>query len=105
MNSEFEALLRNGTWTLVRPKPNINLVGCKWVYRIKRKDDGTIDRFKARLVAKDYHQQHGIDFHETFSPVVKPATIRLVLSIVVTHRWTIRQLDIQNAFLHGLLQE
>jgi len=68
------------------PKPsNANLVGCKWVYRIKRKANGDIDRFKARLVAKGFHQQESVDFSETFSPVVKPTTVRLVLSLTVSH--------------------
>ncbi|GLT71533.1 hypothetical protein SLA2020_435440 [Shorea laevis] len=105
MNMEFTALMHNGTWTLVPPQSTMNLVGCKWVFKIKRKSDGSIDRYKARLVAKGYHQQPGIDFDETYSPVVKPTTIRMVLSLAVTNDWPIRQLDVQNAFLHGDLQE
>jgi histone deacetylase 1/2 len=97
--------MKNKTWHLVpRPKGK-NVVGCKWVYKIKRKEDGTVDRYKARLIAKGFKQQYGIDYEETFSPVVKAATIRLVLSIVVSKGWSLRQLDVQNAFLHGLLEE
>jgi histone deacetylase 1/2 len=102
---EFTALLQNNTWDLVPAKSNINLVGNKWVYRIKTHANGTVERYKARLVAKGYHQQHGVDFLETFSPVIKQGTIQLVLSIALSQRWCIRQLDIQNAFLHGLLDE
>jgi hypothetical protein len=105
MNNEFDALLKNGTWSLVPFSPQMNVVGSKWVFRIKRKANGDIERYKACLVAKGFHQQPGIDFAETYSPVVKPITIRTVLSIAVSASWEIRQVDVSNAFLHGLLQE
>jgi histone deacetylase 1/2 len=105
MDTEYQALAKNQTWHLVpRPKGK-NIVGCKWVYKIKRKADGSVDRYKARLVAKGFKQKYGIDYEETFSPVVKAATIRLILSIAVSRGWSLRQLDVQNAFLHGLLDE
>jgi hypothetical protein len=105
MNEEFDALLQNGTWDLVPSSHTMNIIGCKWVFRIKRHADGSIERHKARLVAKCFHQQPGLDYGETFSPVVKPVTIRTVLSLAVARGWSIRQLDIKNAFLHGLLDE
>lgn len=80
-------------------------MGCKWVYRTKKNSDGSIHRYKARLVAKGFHQQPGIDYAETFGPVVKPATIRTVLSLAVSNNWPLRQLDVKNAFLNGHLQE
>lgn len=80
MADEVNALLKNGTWSLVPFHPSINLIGCKWVYHIKYKADGTIERHKARLVAKRIHQQYGLDFTKTFSPVVKPMTTLLVIS-------------------------
>jgi histone deacetylase 1/2 len=71
---------------LVSPPTHANIVGCRWIYKIKRKADGAIERYKARLVAKGFHQREGVDFSETFSPVIKHATIRLVISIAVTYK-------------------
>jgi histone deacetylase 1/2 len=81
------------------------LIDCKWVYRIKKKADGSIDRYKARLVAKGFKQRYGLDYEDTFSLVVKIATIRTVLSIYVSQGWSLWQLDDKNAFLHGVLEE
>ncbi|KAM2500587.1 hypothetical protein PS1_042589 [Malus domestica] len=83
MADEFNALQRTGTWTLVPYKSSMNVLPNKWVYRIKKNSDGSIERFKARLVANGFHQQDGIDLWETFSPVVTHATIRLILSIAL----------------------
>ena len=87
------------------PPPGQNIIGCRWVYKLKHNSDGSISRYKARLVAKGFYQQAGLDFDETFSPVVKPPTVRIVLSLAAQHQWSLRQLDISNAFLHGFLKE
>lgn len=105
MQLEYTALLQNKTWVLVPPTATQNVVDCRWLFKIKQNSDGSIDRYKARLVAKGFTQRPGIDFHDTFSPVIKPTTIRLVLSIAVKSCWPIRQLDINNAFLQGHLDE
>ncbi len=105
MDSEYHAVMKNKTWHLVPPKRGLNVIDCKWVYKIKRKADGSLDRYKARLVAKGFKQRYGIDYEDTFSPIVKAATIRTILSIAVSRGWTLRQLDVQNAFFHGILEE
>ena len=105
MQEEFIALRRNQTWSLVPCPSNRPVIGCRWIYKTKFSPNGQVDRFKARLVAKGYHQEGGIDYHETFSPVIKVTTIRLLLSLAISKNWQIRQLDISNAFLHGDLKE
>ena len=105
MHEEMDALIQQHTWSLVPLPPNKNLVGCKWIYKIKRNPDGTIARHKARLVAKGFSQEAGLDYHETFSPVVKPTTVRVILSLAATKGWKLNQLDVKNAFLHGFLGE
>lgn len=82
-----------------------NVIDCKWVFKIKRKSNWTIDRYKARLVAKGFKQWYGINYEDTLSFVVKATTIRLVLSIVVSKGWNLRQIYVKNVFLHGILKE
>ena len=105
MDKEFEALQRQGTWTLVPPSASQNIVGYKWVFKLKHNSDGSISRYKARLVAKGFHQQYGVDFEETFSPVIKPPTVRIILSLAVQFNWPSRQLDVINTFVLSLLKE
>ena len=105
MDAEMSALNANHTWDLVPRPPHANIVGCRWLYRHKFDSHGLLDRYKGRLVAQGFSQQPGLDFDDTFSPVVKPATIRTVLSIAISQNWPIHQLDVKNAFLHGDLTE
>lgn len=80
-------------------------MNCKWFFKIKRDSDGSILRYKAGLVAKGFHQSPDIDYNKTFSPVVKPITIRVLLMLAFAHGWSIRQIGINNAFLHGILTD
>ncbi|GJS96815.1 ribonuclease H-like domain-containing protein [Tanacetum coccineum] len=105
MYDEYNALVKNGTWILVPRPSDVNLVLSMWLFKHKFHADGTLSRYKAQLVANGSNQQHGVDFDETFSPVVKPATIRTVLSLAVSRQWPIHQLDVKNAFLNGDLSE
>jgi hypothetical protein len=105
MADEYKALIDNDTWCLVPRPPGANVVSGKWIFKHKYHSDGTLARHKARWVVQGFSQQHGIDYDETFSPVVKPPTIRAVLSIAASRSWPIRQLDVKNAFLHGHLEE
>lgn len=102
---EMNSQMQNLTWNLVPRDPSYNLVGCRWVFRIKQLADGSVDRFKSRLVAKGFNQRPGIDYFETFNPVVKQPTIRLVLGQVIARGWVLRQLDVNNAFLQDDLTE
>ncbi|KAJ9555155.1 LOW QUALITY PROTEIN: hypothetical protein OSB04_009769 [Centaurea solstitialis] len=105
MDAEMAPILSNYTWDLV-PKPSdANIVGNRWLFRHKFDSNGRLERYKARLVAQGFSQQPGLDFDDTFSPVVKPATIRTVLSISISRNWPIHQFDVKNAFLHGDLTE
>jgi hypothetical protein len=105
MQDEMDALHANHTWTLVPKTSDMNLVSSKWIFKVKTQSDGTINKYKARLVARGFTQLPGLDYDETFSPVVKPGTIQLILSIGLSHGWLIRELDASNAFFHGDLHE
>ncbi|PKU80918.1 Retrovirus-related Pol polyprotein from transposon TNT 1-94 [Dendrobium catenatum] len=105
MADEFFALQTQGTWSLVSPPLNSSVLGCKWTYHLKLHSDGSIAKHKARLVALGNHQEYGMDYTETFSPVAKLPTIRILLTIALHNDWPVQQLDVVNAFLHGSLSE
>ncbi|RVW70009.1 Retrovirus-related Pol polyprotein from transposon RE1 [Vitis vinifera] len=105
VQDEIDALEKNGTWTITDLPVGKRPVGCKWIFTIKYKADGSVERFKARLVARGFTQSYGIDYQETFAPVAKLNTIRILLSLAVNQDWCLQQLDIKNVFLNGDLEE
>ena len=105
MEEEMESMRSNNVWELVDLPEGRKAIGNKWVLKIKRLADGSIERYKARLVAKGYTQQEGIDYEETFSPVVRFTSIRLILAIVASLDLELHQMDVKTAFLNGNMEE
>ncbi|KAK8938435.1 hypothetical protein KSP39_PZI011029 [Platanthera zijinensis] len=105
MNEEINMVEKNKTWKLVEPPANKEIIGLKWVYKIKENGDGTINKYKARIVAKGYSQISGIDFNETFAPVARLETIRAIISYAAQNRLKLYQLDVKSAFLNGEIRE
>ncbi|KAE9589571.1 putative RNA-directed DNA polymerase [Lupinus albus] len=105
IRKELTALNDNKTWIIFHLPSNKRAIGCKWVFKTKHKSDGSIERHKARLVAKGFTQTEGVDFLETFSPVIKMTTIRVIFALAFAYNWHLHQLDINTAFLHGDLKE
>ncbi|KAJ0576790.1 putative RNA-directed DNA polymerase [Helianthus annuus] len=105
MESELQAIVKNKTWKLVPLPPNKSAVGVKWVFKLKHGEDQKGIKYKARLVAKGYSQQPGIDFQETFAPVARFETVRIMLSVAASMGWLVHQMDVKSAFLNGELNE
>ena len=105
MNVEIEALEANHTWILTDLPPNKSTIGCKWVYKVKHKADGLVERYKAKLVAKGYTQIEGQDYFDTFSLVAKISIVVLLLALAAVNNCHLKQLDVNNAFMHGDLDE
>jgi transposase InsO family protein len=105
IKSEHKSLVDNQTWELVEKPKDRKLVSCKWVFKVKHNADGSVERYKARLVARGFTQTEGVDYHETYAPVVKMTSIRVLLSIVAIHDLELHQMDVKTAFLNGVLEE
>ena len=97
--------MQNETWELVPPPEGKNIVGSRWVFKVKRNSDGNVERFKARLVAQGYSESHGLDYQEVFSPVLHNTSIRSLLAVVNICDWEVHQMDAKTAFLQGDLQD
>ncbi|XP_075092389.1 uncharacterized protein LOC142172624 [Nicotiana tabacum] len=105
MQLEIDALEDNHTWSIIDLPPGKTPIGYRWVYKIKYKASGKVEKFKARLVAKGYSQKEGLDYGKTFSPVAKIVTIRSIITLAASKQWLIFQMDVNNAFLNGDLIE
>lgn len=105
MDSELSSLQKNHTWSLVDLPEGRKVIDNKWIFKLKHNSAGDIERFKARLVVRGFTQQHGIDYLETFSPVVKLTSVRLILAIAASHSLKLKQFDVETAFLYGSLDE
>ena len=105
MSQELEALEATGTWEVVPRPPQSFPITCKWIYKVKTKSDGSVERCKARLVARGFQQTHGQDYDETFAPVAHMTTVRTLVAVAAVRSWNISQMDVKNAFLHGDLHE
>ena len=104
-NEEIKALEKNNTWSITELPKGKKTVGCRWLVTMKYKSDGSIERYKSRLVAKGYTQSYGIDYQETFAPVAKLNTVRVLMSIASNLDWPLFQLDVKNAFFNGIIEE
>lgn len=105
INEEMKSLIQNKTWHLVDLPKNRRAISNRWVFKIKTKPNGDVDRYKARLVVKGFTQKYGIDYQETFSPVAKPSSIKMILSIAAKENLKLKQVDVKTAFLYGSLDE
>uniref|UniRef100_A0A2N9EJW8 Integrase catalytic domain-containing protein n=1 Tax=Fagus sylvatica TaxID=28930 RepID=A0A2N9EJW8_FAGSY len=105
MADELDALHKTHTWDMTTLPPGKSAVGCKWVYKIKTRADGSVERYKARLVARGFTQEYGIDYEETFAPVARLTSVRSLLAVAAVRHWPLFQMDVKNAFLNGDLLE
>jgi hypothetical protein len=105
MMEEYSSIMKNDIWEVVLWPEGKSMIGSRWIYKIKHVADGKVDKFKARFVAKGFSQKEGIDFSETFAPVVRYSSIRAVISIAAKLGWQIHQMDVKTAFLNGVIEE
>jgi hypothetical protein len=105
MVEEYASIMKNDVWEVVPRPEGKSMIGSRWIYKIKHVADGSVEKFKARFVAKGFSQKEGIDYDETFAPVARYTSIRAVISIAVEMGWKIHQMDVKTTFLNGIIEE
>ena len=105
MKEELDALHKTGTWDLVDLPSGKSSISCKWVYKIKTQSNGTVDRYKARLISSGFTQEYEIDYEETFAPVARLSSVRTLLAIYAARKWLLFQMDVKNVFINGEISE
>jgi hypothetical protein len=105
MQEEIDSIHMNDTWELTELPHDKKKIGTKWVYKTKYNSDGSVERHKAILVAKGFTQRYGIDYEETFAPVARQETVRMMISLRAQKKWSIHHMDVKSAFLNGYLEE
>jgi hypothetical protein len=105
MVEEYASIMKNDVWEVVPRPEGKSVIGSKWIYKIKHVADGSVEKFKARFVAKGFSQKEGVDYDETFAPVARYTSIRAVISIAAEMGWKIHQMDVKTTFLNGIIEE
>lgn len=105
MAKEYESIIHNDVWEVVPRPQGKSVLSSKWLYKIKHGDDGSIEKYKARFVAREFSKKEGIDYDEIFAPVACYTTIWSIVALAVSQRWYLHQMDVKSAFLHGFLKE
>ena len=105
MVEKFQAFQQTDTWDIVPRPANVQPVSCKWIFKVKHRPDGSIERHKSRVVAREFTQEHEIDYDENFAPIAQMTTVRTLLTVAAVQYWPLYQMDMKNAFLHGSLTE
>jgi hypothetical protein len=105
MMEEYASIMKNDVWEVVLRPEDKKVVGSKWIYKVKHAVDGSVDKYKARFVAKGFSQREGVDYEETFAPVARYSSIRAIISLATKKGWSVHQMDVKTAFLNGVVEE
>ena len=105
MVEEYDSIVRNNAWEIVPRLVDKSMVGSRWIYKVKKVVDGSVEKYKARFVAQGFSQIEGIDYEETFAPVTQYSSIRTILALLAQMGWHIHQMDVKTAFLNGIIEE